>query len=335
MKRFLGLFVSLMLVAPAFALPALTFSNNGLVPGDVHVTRSVDYVEPGAGGSGVVWDFSSINVVGAPYSETISVGSDRNVEVNNQGSAVFNFDVTSYGNEYYGYSTSAGKRVYEQPVLKIKYPFEYMDKHDGEYYGYLEQGSVKYAIDGNYSSEADAYGTLILPNNVVLKNVLRVRTVEAYKEYYCSTAEIEEEKYLWYAEGFRYPVFVCIHTTTKYNNKENVRKVSHANVAALEYVEPKVEEPIKDAVKVAEAFTYQIFPNPVVDMASINYKLLGDSKVKVEVFDISGVCVAKLVNGEKQSSGYYQHTFAPNVSGTYVVRFTVGKKVYTEQIVKR
>ncbi|MDR2938525.1 MAG: T9SS type A sorting domain-containing protein [Prevotellaceae bacterium] len=333
MKKIVALSLAVAVAFSAAAQPSLTFAKHALRAGDVHQTQRVTDVEAGAAGANVMWDFSAAKVEGSIHTETLG-SADNRIAVTGGGGTVFQFDVTPYGNDFYGYKTKSYSVVYENPILKTKYPFSFLDQHSGEYYGYIAQGSQKFVIDGTFSSEVDGYGTLKLPNGAVLDNVLRVKTTEVQQQYYCSMNTYTEVKYLWYAQDFRYPVFVCIQVSNEMKGKKSEGKTSYINVAALTApAAPKVEEKVKLA-SLAEV-KYSIYPNPVETETNIAYTLTEDAKVYVAVYSSSSVCLAKIVNGQQQSAGEYVYKFTPQVSGTYFVRFAFGDKVYVEQIVKK
>jgi hypothetical protein len=80
-----------------------------------------------------------------------------------------------------------------------------------------------------------------------------------------------------------------------------------------------------------------VYPNPFIQYANITYTLPADSKVVVEVFDISGKLVSTLFNGNEKSVSYNLNFSAANsklMSGVYVVKFTVNDQVYSRQLVQ-
>jgi hypothetical protein len=335
MKKIIALSLAVAMAVSAMAQPSLTFAKHALRAGDVHQTQRATYMEPGAGGADVVWDFSAAKVEGGIHNEALSAADNR-IAVTGSGGTVFQFDVTPYGNDFYGYKTANYSVVYENPILKTKYPFNFLDQHSGEYYGYIAQGSQKYVIDGTFSSEVDGYGTLKLPNGITLNNVLRVKTTEAQKQYYCSMNTYTEVKYLWYAQEFRYPVFVSIVVTNEMNGKKSEGKSTHVSVAALTTVAAPAAKSEQPETRVAvREVEHLIYPNPVQTEASITYTLPEDTKVNVAVYSSSSVCLSKIVDGQYQSAGSYTYTYTPQAPGIYFVRFAFGDKVYVEQIVKK
>lgn len=345
MKKVVIISLGLLVAGSGMAQPAITYAKHGLQVGDVHQTRMVTTVEPGESGANVTWDFSACEVTGNIHSEALESGSNGHIAVRNDGNVLFQFDVTPYGNDYYGYATQNFSVAYEKPVLKTRYPFGFLDQHSGNFLGYITQGDRKIPVDGFYSSEVDGYGAIKLPNGVTLNNVLRVKTTETQKfQQSGSSYDITEEKYLWYSQDFRYPVFVVIQHGNNANGTANVvSKSTYVSVAALSA--PAVVaadegsaakyEPQAEELPALPEVEYSIYPNPVATAANITYTLPSDAKVIVAVYTAAGVCVRKLVNNELQSAGVYTYTYTPSAPGTYFVRFAFGDKTYTEQIVKK
>lgn len=80
-----------------------------------------------------------------------------------------------------------------------------------------------------------------------------------------------------------------------------------------------------------------IFPNPFVEKAVINYTLAKDSKVNVEVYDMTGKQLTILQDGN-QKAGIYNLDFNAKsfgfFSGIYIVKMTVNGEVYSRQLVQ-
>ncbi|MBI1835683.1 MAG: T9SS type A sorting domain-containing protein [Flavobacteriia bacterium] len=79
--------------------------------------------------------------------------------------------------------------------------------------------------------------------------------------------------------------------------------------------------------------TFEIFPNPSADFVKINFSLLENSNVKIELTDLNGH-VLKVQNLQNQIKGKISHEL--NVSaipnGTYFIKLTVNEDVLTEKI---
>ncbi|MGL4364033.1 MAG: T9SS type A sorting domain-containing protein, partial [Bacteroidales bacterium] len=226
--------------------------------------------------------------------------------------------------------------VYDNPILKTRYPFRFLDEHDGEYSGKIIQGNSTTLFDGSFSSVVDAFGTLKLPNGIVLNDVLRVKTIESRKEYYCQTHKYEEIKYVWYAQNFRYPVFINTISISDYDKSIVRTSNSYVNIAALTPTEKKsVVEKKSTNQSPSVDIVYSLYPNPVEHEVTIQYTLPHAAKVSIAVYSLSNICERKLVDAQQQNMGTYSYSYAPRYPGIYFVRFAFGSKVYTEKIVKK
>jgi hypothetical protein len=78
----------------------------------------------------------------------------------------------------------------------------------------------------------------------------------------------------------------------------------------------------------------QNYPNPFNPITKIDYEIPGDIKVSLQVYDISGREIAKLVD-EKQRAGFYSVDFnGQNLSsGTYFYRLSAGNSVVTKRMI--
>ncbi|MDB5281359.1 MAG: hypothetical protein JWO06_434 [Bacteroidota bacterium] len=126
-----------------------------------------------------------------------------------------------------------------------------------------------------------------------------------------------------FMEGYNYPCSGGETDITKVDNSNNNLAVVMAGTAA--------------DTKVEASMNITTYPNPFIENANINYNLTGDSKVKMEVFDISGKLVANLFEGN-QKAGVYNYTFSgknySSQSGMYIIKMTVNGDVYSHQIVQ-
>ena len=92
-----------------------------------------------------------------------------------------------------------------------------------------------------------------------------------------------------------------------------------------------------EATGTPDKININVFPNPFTDNATIGYNLTADSKVKVEVFDISGKLVAKLFEGNEKAGNYslsYSVKNSENMSGIFIVKMTVNGEIFSRQLVQ-
>ncbi|MBI4929980.1 MAG: T9SS type A sorting domain-containing protein [Bacteroidetes bacterium] len=89
----------------------------------------------------------------------------------------------------------------------------------------------------------------------------------------------------------------------------------------------------KQAPDIAEEITSPSiynYPNPFVDKTHFTYSLSTDGNVTLEIFDITGKSVAKLINDEYYNAGVYEKSWSPEnkmPAGLYFYKL----KTYTEE----
>lgn len=80
----------------------------------------------------------------------------------------------------------------------------------------------------------------------------------------------------------------------------------------------------------------QVFPNPVIQESTIRYVVDNDSYVRMEITDLTGRIVFRLLDGEQESGEYeikLNKSEAMLPTGVYFVRLIVGEQSYLRKIV--
>ena len=86
----------------------------------------------------------------------------------------------------------------------------------------------------------------------------------------------------------------------------------------------------------AEEIDLSVYPNPVTEQVTIEYKLKGSEQVNIDLFDLAGKKIETLLI-EKQIAGNYINSYQLPVNiipGTYFVRIQAGEGVAYKQITK-
>lgn len=108
-------------------------------------------------------------------------------------------------------------------------------------------------------------------------------------------------------------------------------KVDNSNNTAI------LKSTINNETIIDEKINVNVFPNPFVETATVSYSLNEDSKVELEVYDMSGRLVSKLVSGQ-QSSGVHFADFDARksgfMSGIFIVKLTINGETFSRQIVQ-
>jgi len=323
----------------------LTYHNNCPVPGDS--TRLLEIINPGPGGTGEnqVWDFSVIQFTGkinySGVTENSAVKStqpgEKSLKLSDEG-YVYSYLADEHGYREIGYDND-GKKLsltYSQPVIRMQFPMAYGDRFTNPFTGVAYQGKTnKIEVGGNYTVQADAYGTLILPDRI-LKNTLRVKTSKQYLQTnMCGSTQSNIVKYCWFAAGYRYPVLTLTTTENSYSGKIPV--VTKTGWLNLNQQNGQLAGNGNQQASTRENSVI-VFPNPFTEQLSYNYFLRAQVPVTVELYDMSGQFDRKIESKQIQSeglhSGILNATTLGLTPGVYYLRFTFDKQVIVNKIVK-
>jgi hypothetical protein len=346
-----GLLILLLAPAALLAQPTLTYQSHGLREGDNHGMQKVAYVSPGQAGTDQTWDYSELSPIDAARNESIAKGAPGKVQVTSADGSLFTYTCNKKANVYEGYVSTGRTVEFEIPITKTTYPFTYGSHLSGPFNGHCYYGanqSLAGTMFGTYSSEGDAYGTLLLPNNVKLNNVLRVKTRESYTESLCATVNIEIVKYLWYAAEYRYPVFVTWEIAYIYENgqtstlnesfytTQTLVSSPEKSIIAEEPAFKAIEEKTASEPEPTPEVQYTLYPNPYNSYFHLTYTLEKEMMVNIVLYTASGQYITHLVK-DKRQNGTQHITYNPqsvDFAGLYVIRMLFDDKVYIKTLVK-
>lgn len=218
----------------SFSQSALNYTTNSFRNGDQLIKYQIPYCDPGSAGENLLWDFSNLSIPDKEYNvhfnlydkDTLSIIKTEHKTmyhyINNKDTLYIN-----------GYENQTTSMRYIRNDVQMFYPLKYNNRLISYFQGkgkYCDQ--LKLYTLGRTEISADAWGTLILPGNDTLENVLRVKTVKLmseisipnavdaiinYKDTLLANEKIEfmlandslvrlNENYSWYAPGYRYPI---------------------------------------------------------------------------------------------------------------------------------
>ncbi len=349
MKKVLLLIALLLGSYLAFGQAVLTEATHGLIPGNPNPMITTTFSQPGADGEDVLWDFSALPQVAPFRGDVVKVeGMNAPAMLEGINTTLVEGDLEVFMNTseqqlaVKGLRCNNGTsvRVYESPVIKMKYPFAYGDRYEGEAIGHQQyQGGYSHPVRMRFEVEADAYGTLLLPGTT-LRNVLRVVTRHevAYRlEEGAPTASVVT--YRWYVKEHRFPVLSLIFDEE--NGKLTPIKGAYNPVVQLpENVEELADEqaqPEGDAAKDGKGSVsaVSVSPNPFSEQLSVAYQLEGSANVTIALYSLKGDLVKSLMQGY-QHEGVYKQNFQIEglAAGMYIIRVEAGGQVLSQQVVK-
>jgi hypothetical protein len=316
----------------------LTYNNQALVPGTSHDFIFTINKSEGPSGANVIWDYSDltpskVNLTSHMLNPLHLEKSDEIKEANTvieEFGNLFYFKVSQNSVEQYGAVSCNTITKFDVPFVKLKFPFAFGDRANGNYSGIQESKNLKTKVYGKYEILADAYGTLILPGNISISNVLRVKQTRTYEN---DNSNLTEITYRWYTDDVRYPLLVII----KYSNSKGSYV---AQTAYYSHAGERNKSAISTSISsIGSIRDFSVYPSPYHDQLTISYELEKNSNVQIDLYDMSGRLSKTILGKSKQEAGNHSISVSNDnfnlMPGIYYVRLTLDKDSYLKKIVKQ
>jgi hypothetical protein len=189
------------------------------------------------------------------------------------------------------------------------------------------------------SKQSQQWGTLILSDRV-LTNVLRVKSVrKGIQTGVCGSTLSTITRYSWYAKGYRYPVLnISQLEQVTGNDSPNLTYTAFINTA--QPFTPGVAGSGSSTVQQTDdqQVTVMVFPNPFTASATYRYFLRQPVVVSLELFDITGKSISRLISKQSQQDGIHEGSIEALslglTPGIYYARFTFDRQVVVVKMVK-
>lgn len=196
---------------------------------------------------------------------------------------------------------------------------------DIEYIANCEVTGLSFSIDGVAIDKVERLGNSHNPNEYVVLSGDKIHT-----------AFLHEDGYLPIQSS--YHPFLRVYYDGMLDNKVCIKKVEEAidaeyGLVTGKYVNDCLEE---NTVSVDEEFfpdVLDVYPNPVKNLLHVDVILGGHSKLQVSVFDLTGKEIVVPQSSSKKSD-FLTVTLSTSklVSGSYVLRTSIGEEVFVEKI---
>ena len=89
---------------------------------------------------------------------------------------------------------------------------------------------------------------------------------------------------------------------------------------------------------ISNEIAFNVSPNPFKGFSQITYEVKSTEIVNLEVYDIIGSKVVKIVDNDYQEQGHYKYTFDPsstrNTSGNYIVKLQIGYETFYKKLIQ-
>lgn len=294
----------------------LTQANHAPTPGQNFGTYQCDSLNPGAAGSGVIWNFATVNIhtsilknyiVGTSAS---TVYPSANVAVGSATNNTFYYASSATNLNYYGGNISASgvdaTLNYGTPAVFASYPMSFGTGTTSATAGTINVTSpfpTSINFTGNCSVLADGTGTLVLPAKT-FTNVMRVVTSQTIT----SSINVNSINYDYYDINIsRYPILTIATSTISSlagtSTQTTTTILNNYDVVGIKETQnPKIE--------------LSVFPNPATNF--VNFSSSSLDAAKVIAFDMTG----KIVATEVLESGKAKMNIASLASGIYMYQVT-------------
>jgi hypothetical protein len=370
------IFILLLLGIPA-TLPAQHILKKELnLPreNDRLVKEQVVYRQPGETGEKLLWNFSRLqwrNDYTVRYFSRNEPGL-TGAENNN----LFFYEFTDDALLLSGYENPGNLVRYQEPVPLLKFPVTYGASSGGAFQGRGKHNDrMESLVSGTVQTSADAAGTLVLPGNDTLTNVVRVHIRKTETSFYSPVSPgfdidlpLKEgvfsdtlqtknpdltvtDTYQWYGEGYRYPVFetvecyrhigedtVSLRKESFFYHPEDQICFLPEDTANLAVIERKRFEAEKKNPRGEgdETPTLRCYPNPVSSLLTVEITLPRPAGLRMQLRTTAGTLY------KSQDMGYFRegdcvlHSSVASLPvGNYILDIWLDDKLVSEKIMKR
>jgi hypothetical protein len=329
--------------------------------------EQIVFVEPGKSGENQIWDFSTIKLIDDAYIVHYFTRNDWKIIGAENGKLSF-LKVSGDSLLLCGYETPSRLVKYQLQGLLLHFPIGFGTVSYGEFFGRGKyHDRFESIISGEIRTEADATGSLVLPGNDTLYNVIRVHIRKMEKSRYLPITSrfsfdlkvdeslfseskpevITTDTYQWFEEGYRYPI---VETIEKYRDDPEGRVILSRDAyfyhpAEQAYLPEDTANLVtlerKHAARNAKLFekegnilSFGCYPNPVKDFLKIELTFLQSATVEAGLWDMQGRLVKRLP--KKANVTHYLESFDVQSlqPGYYVVRVSSGSETVSEKILK-
>lgn len=331
------------------AQTVITHIHNGLRFGDKVQKQQVEYVRPGEDGEECVWDFTNLHML-KPYPIEYLCDSDSTTIYELSPVQINKYSLRTDTLQLTGYETPLQRVDYTAPIVQLAYPFAYGSSLTAPYHGtgtYCKTHLIDH--QGITDIEAEATGTLILSEGDTLRNTIRLHTLrtgslymyhenDSTDEARSRTKQEIEERYQWYARGYRYPLLETV-STSYYKDMDMVSCIQKAYCYA-----PDLQRTLHDEqndsiiridsianVQVADIFHYRV--ETIGNQVKLSYSLDEDANITIIVCNHRGMAYRRRSFAMPAGTGLEQNIDCSGlIPDTYILYLNVNGKVYSEKI---
>ena len=334
MKKIYLTILSFSLVLVANAQVTLTKAFNEPLIGDISFATEYDSLSvlPNTIGINQTWDFSTLISNSTPNNLTYTTVA-ATAGGTNYPTATMADDDGAGTNTYYK-STATQLEVvgvispgfdlkFTNTAIAAIWPVTYGYNNADTFSGSASSGTMTGTSSGNVRVQATGTGTLLLPDGVILNNVLQTKTTQTVNVnllFGFVTATVTSTVYDYYEPTQKFPAL-----SVNYTDIQGVI----TNNSAIIKVNGNYVTGIKDLNNVGDL---SVYPNPTNDFVNVSLVNKNNLDVSVELFNNLGI----LVKSEKLGSDSNINTKISTqnlASGIYIVKTIVGNQITTKKLI--
>lgn len=333
-------------MSDAFAQPTITHEDNAPHPGDSLTLIMLESIDAGNSGKDVVWDFSELAPAGTITNSEFISGPDSTMLYMN-GTHTYHMLQSGDSLLLICQESPYTYTEFDSPLVLMTYPFEY---------GYCMEQS--YTSNGRYCEtmltdsrgsmyvEADATGTLIMPDSTKADNAIRIHVTRTEsirmmpidgpatttEEPDMSRMEIEE-MFLWFADGYRHPLYMT-RTVTGYSDLVPVGSVRTACRIGFDFIPYKEgAENVCDSLRIHEGSSLLTCSlNVYRSTAVLTYCTTRDADISILLCSGTGVIYTRrTLYAHAGENGSVTFDCSSLVNGNYVVYVNAGGETHSEK----
>lgn len=342
-----SILIALMVYGPAMfflsAQPALQAGLNRYRAGDKLIKQQMSYANPGPDGKNVTWDYSNLSTVGDAYPVLYFYDADTLSLTGWEHETHYRYSYREESLFLEGYNNRRMELAFNEPEIQLYFPLLYGDSLSRPFSGeglYFREHAMVAA--GRTTLTADGMGTLITPGRDTLSSVLRIKRIREYEDIGVEGALMRLETYLWYAKGYRYPVFESIRSLVIKEGEETEDLLTsfYYPPSAMQALaeDPENETLREEMLQDSNIFlSCEASPNPVEDTAVLRFELSVAARISAQLCDIVGNPVAGVIPGENLNEGIHERAFsmAGLRRGHYLLHLTANQYVKNLVVIKK
>ena len=312
MQRTLTLSLAAVLAVTSTHAQTLDAAGNTPIIGGVFPMHADGYTDPGAAGTGLFWDFSTLGtdslvtyqVIDPDASAHFALFPSATYALTNSSSDTLFYTSTANGLELVGedvtYIAFDVQAPYTDNILTLKMPCTLGTN-------WADNLAADYDIDGvgpatragTITGLADATGTVQMPYGE-LPGLLRVHTrLQHLDDVGLSQATHERDEWAWYGEWSKFPV-LRIWADTISVTFPMITQI----VRVTEWMDSTAAVGVQDPLN--DAFGLEAFPNPTLGQVTLTFGAFDRKEMDLMVHDAMGRAVMHEILGDP-ATGFHQH----------------------------